>query len=178
MMRAVVAILLVWRVAAAQEPTPPFTVVVLPAPLRDSMSAIWSQYNRNWNAQADVSPFSQTAAMQIQRLYLGCLAGYAARDTLWVRDLAPATNLRHREASVTGDCSNVADLIGTWHTHLYRPYYDGHPIKERGLSGADLRTFVASRDLVTIVIWDADSFDVATKGPGAILRHPGSYIVR
>ena len=48
-MRAAAALLLAWSAAAAQEPARPVTVVLLPTAIWDSMSAIWSQSNLNWN---------------------------------------------------------------------------------------------------------------------------------
>ena len=78
---------------------------------------------------------------------------------------------------MTGDCSTVSGVIGTWHTHPYRAGYEGRAIKERALSGKDLKTFIAANDLVTIVMWDADSLDLATKGPDG-LRHPATAVIR
>ena len=179
-MRAAAALLLVWGVAAGQEPVPPLTVVVLPTAIRDSMSAIWTENNRHWNELSDVNTLAQMlgSGKPTQREYLGCLTGYAARDTLWVRHLAPASELKQLQFAVTGDCSNVAELIGTWHTHPYRADFAGHAIKERALSALDLKTFAATRDLVTIVMWDADSLDLATKGADGGVRHTVPSMIR
>jgi len=45
-------------------------------------------------------------------------------------------------------------------------------LKERGLSALDLATFAAARDLITVVMWDMDSIDVAAKAPDGSVRHP------
>jgi len=169
---------LVWRLAVAQETARPITVVVIPAAIRDSMSVLWSQSNRDWNDSSQVGTRSpQVVAVRPTRAHLGCLAGEVAGDTVLVRQLMPAANVRKRESSVTGDCSTVSGVIGTWHTHPYRAGYEGRAIKERALSGKDLKTFIAANDLVTIVMWDADSLDLATKGPDG-LRHPATAVIR
>ena len=174
------ALLLVSGVAAAQGPTLNFPVVVLPAAIRDSMSAIWTENNRHWNELSGENTLTQMlgTGKPTQREYFGCLTGYDARDTLWVRHLVAAAGLKQLQFAVAGDCSNVADLIGTWHTHPYRADPAGHALKERGLSALDLKTFAAARDLVTLVMWDADSLDVATKGPEGGVRHPVACVIR
>jgi hypothetical protein len=180
MRAATAALLLVWGVAAGQGPTRTFTVVVLPAPIRDSMSAVWTENNRHWNELSDMNTLTQMlgTGKPTQREYLGCLTGYAARDTLWVRHIVPAADLKQLQFAVAGDCSSVAEVVGTWHTHPYRADPAGHALKERGLSALDLKTFAAARDLVTMVMWDADSLDLATKRPEGGVRHPAPYIVR
>ncbi len=54
----------------------------------------------------------------------------------------------------------------------------GHAVKERGLSAMDLRTFAAGSDLITMVMWDLDSLDVAIKAPDGRVRHPIPLTVR
>jgi hypothetical protein len=104
--------------------------------------------------------------------------GSAIGDTLWVRNVVPATGVKRGPTGVTADCSNISDLIGTWQTHPYRAGFQGHPIKERGISGKEFRTFAEADGLVTISMWDVDSLDVATKEPGGGVRHHTPYIVR
>jgi hypothetical protein len=178
-MNGAAALLLVWGIAAGHGPTLPFTVVVLPAAIRDSMAAIWTENNRHWNELSEVNTLTQMlgTGKPTQREYLGCLTGFPARDTLWVRHLVLAANLKQLQFAVTGDCSNVAELIGTWHTHPYRADPAGHALKERGLSALDLKTFAAARDLITMVMWDVDSLDLATKGSEGGVRHPVPYVV-
>ena len=178
-MRLVAVLCLVWRLGVAQEPARPITVVVIPAAIRDSMSLLWAQSNRNWNDSSQAAAtLSQFAAARPTRAYFGCLTGDVAGDTVLVRHLMPAANVRRGQFSITGDCSNVPQLVGTWHTHPYRAGFEGHAIKERALSGVDLRTFTAGNDLVTVVLWDADSLDLATKGPAGQLRHPATGVIR
>jgi hypothetical protein len=118
-----------------------------------------------------------TTASRPTRSYFGCLTGYAAGDTLWVTHLMPAADVRRRQFSVTGSCSQVPGVIGTWHTHPYRAGFGGRVVKERGLSGLDFSTFAAGSDVVTIAVWDADSLDVAIKTPEGV-RHPAPYVIR
>lgn len=177
-MRAAVAALFVWSFAAAQEPLRPSAVVVLPREVRDSLSAAWSASNLNWDWVPSAStPSAVATASRPTRSHFGCLTGYATSDTLWVTHLMPAADVRRRQFSVTGDCSRVADVIGTWHTHPYRPGYEGRVVKERGLSGLDFKTFAAGAYPVTIVVWDTDSIDLALKTSEG-LRHPAPVIVR
>ena len=107
-----------------------------------------------------------------QREYLGCLAGEIVNDTLWVRELKSAADLKQLQFAVAGNCDAVDRFVGTWHTHPYRAGPDGRALKERGLSALDLDTFAAARDLITLVMWDMDSIDVAAKAPDGSVRHP------
>ena len=154
--------------------SPPFVVVVLPARIRAMMSAVWIQNNRHWDELAGVNTLTQLlgTAKPTQREYLGCLAGDVAHDTLWVRELLSADHLRQLQFAVAGNCTQVDRLVGTWHTHPYRAGPDGRALKERGLSALDLETFAAAHDLITVVMWDMDSIDVAAKAPDGSVRHP------
>jgi hypothetical protein len=171
------ALLLVCGVAVAQEPGRPAAIVVLPAAIRDSMSAIWTTSNRNWDWIPPHTP-SEVMGTAPTRRYFGCVMGSAIGDTLWVRNVVPATGVKRGPTGVTADCSNISDLIGTWQTHPYRAGFQGHPIKERGISGKEFRAFAEADGLVTISMWDVDSLDVATKEPGGGVRHHTPYIVR
>ena len=181
-MRALVVALAAGVVLGSGErrPVPSVGVVVLPASLRGMMSAVWIQNNRHWDELAGVNTLTQLlgTAKPTQREYLGCLAGDVAHDTLWVRELLSADQLRQLQFAVAGNCNQVDRLIGTWHTHPYRAGPDGRALKERGLSAMDLETFAAARDLVTIVMWDVDSVDVATKAPDGSVRHPATVSSR
>jgi len=154
--------------------SPSFSVVSLPAAVRGVMSDLWSVNNRHWDEVADQNTLTQLlgTGKPTQHEYLGCLVGAVVGDTLFVRELVTASNLRQMQFAVTGDCDSVAHVVGTFHTHPYHADPTGHPVKERGLSSLDLRTFAASRDLVAIVMWDRDSIDVATKGADGSVRHP------
>jgi hypothetical protein len=178
-MNMAAALLLVWRVAAGQERARPLTVVVLTAAIRDSMSAIWTENNRHWDEAPETNtiPPVMPANRPTELRYLGCLAGHVTGDTVWVSHLVPAAGLAQHQLSVAGDCSKVPEVIGTWRTHPYRAGYKGSTIKERGLSGRELKKFAASAELIVIIMWDVDSIDVATKDPDGA-RHPAPYILR
>ena len=159
---------------------PRFGGVVLPAALRGSMSAVWLENNRHWDELAGLNTLTQAlgSARPTQREYLGCLAGEVVRDTLWVRELVAAAGLKQLQFAVAGNCDLVDRFVGTWHTHPYRAGPDGRALKERGLSTLDLETFASARDLVTLVMWDLDSLDVATKAADGSVRHPTPLAVR
>ena len=160
--------------------SPPFHVVALPAGVRGLMSAVWVENNRHWDELADENTLTQLlgTGKPTQREYLGCLAGEIAGDTLFVRRLLPAASLKQLQFAVSGNCDGVDGFVGTWHTHPYRADAAGRAIKERGLSAMDLQTFATARDMVTMVMWDLDSIDVAAKTPGGAVRHPAPLAVR
>lgn len=170
-MRAVVAAVVA---GLALLGSPSFSVVSLPAAVRGVMSDLWSTNNRHWDEVADQNTLTQLlgTGRPTQHEYLGCLVGAVVGDTLYVRELMPARNLKQLQFAVTGDCDSVARVVGTFHTHPYRADSTGRALKERGLSPLDLRTFAASSDLVAIVMWDLDSLDVATKDAEGRVRHP------
>src|SRR6266581_2622198 len=116
--------------------SPSFYVIVLPASLRAMMSAVWIQNNRHWDELAGQNTLTQLlgTGRPTQREYLGCLAGEVANDTLWVRELQSAADLKQLQFAVAGNCDQVDRLVGTWHTHPYRAGPDGRALKERGLS--------------------------------------------
>ncbi len=157
-----------------------FHVVVLPADLRGLMSAVWVENNRHWDELADQNTLTQLlgTGRPTQLEYLGCLAGEVARDTLFVERFVEATNLKQLQFAVAGSCDGVEQLVGAFHTHPYRADSSGRAVKERGLSAMDLRTFGAAPDIVTMVMWDLDSIDVAVKGPDGSVRHPLPLSVR
>jgi hypothetical protein len=166
---------------ALRSPSPaPFGVIALPAAVRGVMSDLWRTNNRHWDELADQNILTQLlgTGKPTQREYLGCLVGEVVRDTLFVRQVVPAAGLRQMQFAVTGSCDGVADLVGSFHTHPFRADAEGHAVKERGLSTTDLHTFAASSDLVAMVMWDADSLDVAAKPSGGALRHPAPLAVR
>lgn len=160
--------------------SPKFSVVVLPADLRSAMNAVWMENNRHWDELADQNTLTQLlgTGKPTQREYLGCLIGDVERDTLFVQRFVQAANLRQLQFAVAGSCDGVAQLVGTFHTHPYRADSAGRAVKERGLSAMDLRTFAAAADMVTMVIWDRDSLDVATKAADGSVRHPAPLAMR
>lgn len=165
---------------AAPVAPPMFSVVVLSAELRGMMSALWVENNRHWDELADQNTLTQLlgTGRPTQLEYLGCLAGDVARDTLFVRRLVRAENLKRLQFAVAGTCKGVEQLVGAFHTHPYRADSAGRALKERGLSPMDLRTFAAAPDLITVVMWDRDSVDVAAKGADGLVRHPVPLTVR
>ncbi len=159
---------------------PTFHVIILPPSLRGMMSAVWIQNNRHWDDLAGVNTLTQLlgTAKPTQREYLGCLAGEVANDTLWIRALLAAADLKQLQFAVAGNCDAIDGFVGTWHTHPYRAGLDGRALKEPGLSALDLETFASARDLVALVMWDVDSLDVAAKGPDGSVRHPAPLTLR
>jgi hypothetical protein len=165
---------------AARAATPMFSVVILSAELRGTMSALWVENNRHWDELADQNTLTQLLGTggPTQREYLGCLTGDVAGDTLFVRSLVAAANLKQLQFAVAGSCDGVEQLVGAFHTHPYRADSSGHALKERGLSAMDLRTFARRSDLVTLVMWDLDSLDAAAKAPDGSIRHPALLAIR
>jgi hypothetical protein len=143
------------------------------------MTDVWVENNRHWDELADQNTLTQLlgTGKPTQHEYLGCLVGDVARDTLFLRRLVEARNLKQLQFAVAGDCDGVAQVVGTFHTHPYRADSTGHALKERGLSPMDLRSFAASQDLLAMVMWDRDSLDIATKGPDGSLRHPTPLVL-
>jgi hypothetical protein len=144
------------------------------------MSDLWLENNRHWDELAGQNTLTQLlgTGTPTQREYLGCLVGAVAGDTLFVRRLVEARNLKQLQFAVAGDCDGVAQVVGTFHTHPYRADSTGHALKERGLSRLDLDTFAVSPDLVALVMWDRDSLDVAAKDAAGGIRHPAPLLVR
>ncbi len=177
---AVLAGLLVGHAPRTGPPAPPFAVIVLPREIRGLMSAVWVQNNRHWDELGGENTLTQLlgTGKPTQLEYLGCLAGEVANDTLFVRRLLSAMDLRQLQFAVAGTCDGVEGFVGTWHTHPYRADSAGRALKERGLSPMDLQTFAAARDVVTIVMWDLDSLDAAAKRPDGTVRHPAPLAVR
>jgi len=167
-------------VSLGAPPAPTLSVVVLPADLRGLMSALWVENNRHWDELADQNTLSQLlgSGKPTQREYLGCLVGDVSGDTLFIRRLVPADHLKQLQFAVAGDCDGVERLVGTFHTHPYRADPAGRAVKERGLSAMDLKTFAAAPDMVTMVMWDLDSLDLATKAVDGSVRHPAAVQIR
>jgi len=177
-MRILVALGLVGAMFGSREPK--FSVVILPTQTRGLMSALWVENNRHWDELADQNTLTQLlgTGKPTQREYLGCLMGDVAGDTLFVGRLANAEDLKQPPFAEAADCDGVEHRVGTFHTHPYRADSAGRAVKERGLSAMDLKTFAAATDLVTIVMWDLDSLDVATKAVDGSVRHPATVQVR
>lgn len=154
-------------------------IVLLARSARDSMSAAWSRYNQHWDEQADRNTMERMLGTlgPTQREFLGCLQGRIAGDTIRIEEWAPAADLKQLPMAVSGNCDRVTGLLGTWHTHPYRPDLQNLPLKERQLSAQDLETFAGSKHRVTLMMWDVDSVDAAVKREGRIV-HPARVVVR
>src|SRR2546427_6586075 len=137
-------------------------------------SSVRTDNTRHWDELAGVNTLTQLlgTAKPTQREYLGCLAGDVAHDTLWVRELLSADQLRQLQFAVAGNCNQVDRLIGTWHTHPYRAGPDGRALQERGLSAMDLAPFPPARELRPIAIGGVPPVDVGTQAPDGSVRHP------
>lgn len=161
----------------AQPPKPP-AVVVIAQPVRDSINVIWLRNNRHWNELTDQNTLTQMlgTGKPTQHEYMGCLIGYIASDTVYVTDWRPAANMHQWQFAVTGDCSHVAKLVGTWHTHPYRADTANQPLKEPVLSDTDLATFTRGSDHVVLAAWDADSIDAAVRSPDGTVSHPAVVV--
>jgi hypothetical protein len=177
---ALLACLVLGHAPRAQPSTPRFSVILLTGEIRGMMSGVWIQNNRHWDELGGENTLTQLlgTGKPTQLEYLGCLAGEIVNDTLFVRRLVAATDLRQLQFAVAGTCDGVDGFVGTWHTHPYRADSAGHALKDRGLSPMDLQTFATARDVVTMVMWDLDSLDVAVKLPDGTVRHPAPFAVR
>jgi len=179
-MRVLVALVLVGAIPLPAPHSPLFNIVILPAQTRGLMSALWVENNRHWDELADQNTLTQLlgSGKPTQREYLGCLVGDVVGDTLFIRSFVPAEHLKQLQFAVAGDCDGVERLVGTFHTHPFRADPAGRAVKERGLSVMDLKTFAAAPDMVTMVMWDLDSLDAATKAVDGSVRHPAAVQVR
>lgn len=179
-MRGLFALVVLGAWALGRPVSPIFSIVGLTPELREKMNAVWIENNRHWDEQADQNTLTQLlgTGKPTQHEYLGCLTGEVRNDTLWVRQLLAAEHLQQLQFAVAGNCNGVEGFVGTWHTHPYRAGADGRALKERGLSTLDLETFASARDLISVVMWDVDSLDVAVKAPDGSVRHPAQLALR
>jgi hypothetical protein len=150
-------------------------VVLIAQGARDSMTAAFARFNAHWDEQADLNQMERMlgTVRPIAREYLGCLQGERRGDTVFVQQWTQARHLRQLPLAVTGDCDSIPRLLGTWHTHPFRPDSLNRAIKERSLSKQDLRTLDEARDYaLALVMWDADSIDAAIRGLDGRVIHP------
>lgn len=153
----------------------PGPVLVLDARARDAMSSAFLRFNAHWDEQADLNQMERMlgTVRPVAREYLGCLQGERRGDTVVVTSWVEARHLRQLPQAVTGDCDGVPGLIGSWHTHPFRPDSANRPIKERALSAQDLRTLETSPAFAAVlVMWDADSVDAAVRDRSGAVVHP------
>jgi hypothetical protein len=152
----------------------PPRVVVFSSVARDSMNAVFRRFNEHWDELGDLNTLERMlgTVRPTQLEYLGCLQGSVAHDTVWIDSWQPAANLKQLQLAVAGNCDSVSHLVGTWHSHPYRANLENLPVKERTLSAQDLKTFGESGFPVTVVIWDVDSVDGASKDGNGRVLHP------
>src|SRR5207237_53617 len=83
---------------------------------RGVMSDRWLENNRHWDELAGQNTLTQLlgTGRPTQREYLACLEGEVVRDTLFVRRLQPARDLKQLQLAVAGTCDSVARLVGTF----------------------------------------------------------------
>jgi proteasome lid subunit RPN8/RPN11 len=161
----------------AQPPDPP-AIVVIAKSVRDSISAIWLRNNVHWDQLTDQNTLTQMlgTGKPTQREYLGCLIGHVVGETVYVTAWMPSEHMHQWQFAVTGDCTHINKLVGTWHTHPYRADSANHALKEPVLSATDLSTFASGSDRVVIAAWDADSIDVAVRASDGSVQHPAHVI--
>lgn len=149
-------------------------VVVLRREARDSMSAVYRTYNRNWDQLADLNTLEKMLATvrPTQREYLGCMLGRVEGRVIHVARWVPAKHMKQLPLAVSGSCDSIPGVVGTWHTHPYRADLENQPVKERSLSRQDVATFAETAWAVTLVMWDEDSVDAAARDAGGTIRHP------
>jgi len=164
---------------AARRPGPA-TIVVVERPVLDSMSAIWTSGNANWDQLADLNWMERSlgTVRATQREYLGCLQGELRGDSAIVRGFVPARNMKRLMLAVTGDCSGVAGYLGTFHTHPYLADTQNRATKQRFLAPQDLMSFRDSEDRLALVVWDVDSLDAAIRVSDDSILHPALVVVR
>ncbi len=155
------------------------TVVTVRAGVLDTMGLVFERFNRNWDQQQDLNTLERMlgTTRPVTLEYLGCLQGEVRGDTVVVDGWLPARRLRQLPQAVTGRCDSLPRVVGTWHTHPYRPDTLNRPIKAPSLSAQDLQTFAESPWAVSLVLWDVDSVDAATKNAAGDLRHPAAVSV-
>jgi hypothetical protein len=108
-------------IAMARRPRPE-PAIVLPSAVRDSMSAVFRTFNRNWDQLADLNTMEKMLGTirPTQREYLGCLVGRVDGGIVHVAGWMPARNLKQLQLAVAGSCDSIPGAVGTWHTHPYR----------------------------------------------------------
>src|SRR5205807_1997818 len=81
-----------------------------PAAVRGVMSDLWVENNRHWDELAGQNTLTQLlgTGRPTQREYLACLEGEVVRETLFVRRLQPARDLKQLQFAVAGTCDSVA----------------------------------------------------------------------
>ena len=158
---------------AAADPYSAFAVIAVAESVRDSMNVVFLHSTLDWRRYASANnPVNFGMGSPIWREAMRCLHGRVSTDTLWITGWSTPQRVRAFASAVTGDCSDVADLVGTWHTHPWRADSLAQPVKTRGLSPGDLRSFRDGADRIALVQWDRDSVTAAARSFNGSLRYP------
>jgi hypothetical protein len=177
-----VAALLVSASAARPVPLPPTSipvrVILVANDVRDSMNMVFLHSTSGWRQYHNINPANYGRGTPIWRETMRCLRGRISTDTLWITAWETPRGLRSFAAAVTGECDDLADAVGSWHTHPWRADSMEKPIKTRGLSVGDMRAFHASADLISLAQWDRDSIAGAVRAFNGSVQYPVPVLVQ
>jgi hypothetical protein len=177
-----VAALLVSASAARPLPLPPTSipvrVILVANDVRDSMNMVFLHATSGWRQYQNINPANYGRGTPIWRETMRCLRGRISTDTLWITAWETPRGLRSFAAAVTGDCDDLEDAVGSWHTHPWRADSTRRPIKTRGLSVGDIRSFRASSDLISLAQWDRDSIAGAVRAFNGSVQYPVPVLVQ
>jgi hypothetical protein len=177
-----VAALLVSASAARPLPLPPTSIpvrfILVANDVRDSMNMVFLHSTSGWRKYHNINPANYGRGTPIWRETMRCLRGRISTDTLWITAWETPRGLRSFAAAVTGECDDLADAVGSWHTHPWRADSMEKPIKTRGLSVGDMRAFHASADLISLAQWDRDSIAGAVRAFNGSVQYPVPVLVQ
>lgn len=175
------AALLVGATAARPALLPPTSipvrVILVANDVRDSMNMVFLHSTAGWRKYLNINPANYGRGTPIWRETMRCLRGRISTDTLWITAWETPRGLRSFAAAVTGECDDLVDAVGSWHTHPWRSDSLQMPIKTRGLSVGDLRAFHASADLISLAQWDRDSIAGAVRAFNGSVQYPIPVLV-
>ncbi len=175
------AALLVCATAARPALLPPTSipvrVILVANDVRDSMNMVFLHSTAGWRQYLNINPANYGRGTPIWRETMRCLRGRISTDTLWITAWETPRGLRSFAAAVTGECDDLEDAVGSWHTHPWRSDSLQLPIKTRGLSVGDLRAFHASADLISLAQWDRDSIAGAVRAFNGSVQYPIPVLV-
>jgi hypothetical protein len=163
--------------AARSAPLPPTSlpvrVILVANDVRDSMNLVFLHATSGWKKyHPNVNPMNYGRGSPIWRETMRCLHGRISTDTLWITSWESPRGERAFAAAVTGECDDSDNSVGSWHTHPWKAESLDHPIKTRGLSVGDLRSFRASSDRISLAQWDRDSITGAVRAFNGSMQYP------
>jgi hypothetical protein len=150
----------------------PIRVILVANDVRDSMNMVFIHSTLGWRSYPNINPANFGRGTPIWAETMRCLRGRTSGDTLWITAWETPHGLRSFAAAVTGDCDDLDDAVGSWHTHPWRADSLEMPIKTRGLSVGDLRNFHSSSDLISLAQWDRDSIAGAVRSFNGSVQYP------